>query len=301
MRKKIALFIIGAVLSIGAFLIYQHLTGATFSSTRRSTPVGGAESDDERPPTFESRRPNGDLEYVMSTKKAIPAKDAAGNVIPGQYDLVEPTGTYYTDDGKMVFIRADRGVLSVDESAVAAAGKGGSKPAPKGGQLSGHVLLTYGPRDSFSGNSTDLQPGQLQVRFEKELDLNYAEQLITSPGVVHLRSDQLEFDGENLTIAFNRGMKRIELLRIDPPAGRGKNNYMLIKNVGREALGMDENTPATKSPAKAAPTAPPPPAAPPPPPPPTAPAPPPQAQPPHHKQHLGHKRTAPPRPPRPPP
>ena len=250
MRKKIALFIIGAVLSIGTFLIYQHLTGATFSSSHRPVATGGALSNEERPPTFESRRPNGELEYVLSTKKAVPSKDANGNVIQGQYDLTKPTGSYYTDDGKLMYIRADTGVMSVDETAP---GKSGSKPVPKGGHLSGHVVLTYGPRESFSGTSEELQPGQLQVRFEQDLDLNYAEQLLTSPGLVHLRSDQLEFDGENLTIAFNRGMKRIELLRIDPLTGNGKNNYMLIKNVGRDALGMDDSTPPDKTPSKPAP------------------------------------------------
>ena len=97
----------------------------------------------------------------------------------------------------------------------------------------------------------------MQVRFEQDLDLNYAEQLITSPGLVHLRSDQLEFDGENLTIAFNRGMKRIELLRIDPPPAAGKNNYMLVKNIGRDTLGLDETTPGpVQPPAKAAATPP---------------------------------------------
>ena len=143
MRKKIALFIIGAVLSIGTFLIYQHFTGATFSSTRRPAPSAAGLPNGERPPTFESRRPNGDLEYVLSTKKATPSKDSNGNAIPGQYDLTEPTGSYYTDDGKLVFIRGDRGVLSVDETA---SGKSGGKPLPKGGHLSGHVVLTYGPR-----------------------------------------------------------------------------------------------------------------------------------------------------------
>ena len=237
MRKKIALFIIGAVLSIGTFLIYQHLTGATFSSNRKPVPTGGAGLNADRPPTFETRRPNGDLEQVLSAKKVTPSKDASGNPIPGQYDLTEPNGSYYTDDGKLVFIRSDTGVMSVDESA---AGRSGGKPLPKGGHLSGHVVLTYGPQESFTGTSLDLQPGQLQVRFEQDLDLNYAEQLLTSPGLVHLRSDQLEFDGENLTIAFNRGMKRIELLRIDPLTGSGKSGYMLIKNIGREALGMDQ-------------------------------------------------------------
>ena len=244
MRKKIALFIIGAVISIGAFLIYQHLTGATFSSNRKAIPTGGAGLNEDLPPTFESRRPNGDLEYVLSTKKATPSKDASGNPIPGQYDLTAPTGTYYTDDGKMAFIRGDTGVLSVDESA---SGRSGGKPLPKGGHLSGHVVLTYGPRESFSGTSLDRQPGQLQVRFEQDLDLNYAEQLLTSPGLVHLRSDQLEFDGENLTIAFNRGMKRIELLRIDPLADSGKKSYMLIKNIGSDALGMDSSAPTEKT------------------------------------------------------
>lgn len=250
MGKKIALFILGVVLFIGAFLAYQYFTGASFSAAKKPALVASTQPE-ELPPTFESRRPNGDLEWLLSTKKAVPFKDSNGNVVPGEYALTEPSASYYTDDGKIAYIRADRGNILMDESGVAAANRGG-KPEPKGGHLSGNVVLTYGPRETFTDNSLDRKPGQLQVRFEKDLDLNYAEQLLTSPGLVHLRSDQLEFDGENLTIAFNRGMKRIELLRIDPPVGSGKNNYMLIKDVGKDAAGFgDVSKPETPAGAQA--------------------------------------------------
>src|ERR1700743_2229010 len=117
MGKKIALCIIGAVLVIGAFLAYQYFSGATFSAAKRQ--VASTQQAEELPPTFESRHPNGDLEGLLSTKTAVPFKDANGNVVPGEYALTEPSGSYYTDDGKIVYIRADNGNVLMDETSAA--------------------------------------------------------------------------------------------------------------------------------------------------------------------------------------
>ncbi len=203
------------------------------------------ESQAAHPPTYEQRAPNGDLLYLLRATTAAPSKDENGKPIVGQYDLKEPMATYYTTDGNLLYIRSDRGTVSIDDRSgggIAGGSKAGMNDRFRGAHLSGHVLLTYGPRESFTDNSLDIKAGQFQVQFEKDLDLNYAEGIVTSPGLVHLRADQdrMRFDGENLTIAFNRSQKKqeIELLRIEPTSG--KDNYMLIKDVGRQGFSLDE-------------------------------------------------------------
>jgi hypothetical protein len=281
MRKRIALFVVGFVVALGIFLLYQALTGAGFLNPHK--PVAIADQDlkhENHPPTYEQRAPNGDLLYLLSAQKAEPMKDEGGTVLPGQYALTQPRATYYTTDGNLLYIRADNGTVTINDRGMTG-GPGGGGAGTSGGSgsssgindhfrgahLSGHVVLTYGPRDSFTDTSMDIKTGQFQVQFEKDLDLNYAESLVTSPGLVHLRADQdrMRFDGENLTIAFSRTAKKqqIELLRVEPTSG--KDNYMLIRNVGKNGLSLDgagrgaPTTPAeTSSPATVAPASPPP-------------------------------------------
>jgi hypothetical protein len=248
MRKRIALFIVSFVVALGAFLLYQALTGAGFLNVRKPVVnVGDTGQDDHpAPPTYEQRAPNGDLLYLLSAQKAAPRKDEGGNLLPGQYDLTEPRATYYTTDGNLLYIRADRGTVTINDhgttgASSSAGASSGINDRFRGAHLSGHVVLTYGPRDSFTDTSMAIKAGQLQVQFEQDLDLNYAESLVTSPGRVHLRADQdkMRFDGENLTIAFTRTAKKqqIELLRVEPTSG--KDNYMLIRDVGKNGFSLD--------------------------------------------------------------
>ncbi len=116
-------------------------------------------------------------------------------------------------DGQLAVVTADRGTLLVDQ-----VGGVKAKPVPRGGTLSGHVLLTIGPPESFVTGSTALQPGQVQATLDQDLDFDYARRELTSPGKIHVRSgrpsERMSFDGENLTVSFNRDQKRIEYLRI---------------------------------------------------------------------------------------
>ncbi len=217
-----------------------HHGGELFKPSEAGGGGGGEDNRESRPPTYEQRAPNGDLLYLLSAKKAAPLKDENNKQIVGQYELTEPMATYYTTDGNLLYIRADRGTITINDRTGAV--KAGISDRFRGAHLAGNVVLTYGPRESFMGTSLEIKAGQFQVRFEKDLDLNYAEGIVTSPGLVHLRADQdkLRFDGENLTIAFNRSQKKqeIELLRIEPTSG--KDNYMLFKDVGRQGFSLDD-------------------------------------------------------------
>ncbi len=237
MRKRLALFIIGFVLAVGVFLLYQSITGATFLGSKKNAQVAANATQDDRPPTYEQRSPNGDLMYLLSAKKAQALKDENGRDVPGQYTLDHPVASYYTSDGNLLYIRSDRGTITVNDRGNK--GKSSMGDVFRGAHLSGNVVLTLGPRDSYTDTSLDLKPGQYQVKMEKDLDLNYAEGIVTSPGLIHLRSyDGDVLDGENLTVAFSRTPKnqKIELLRIEPTSG--KNNYLLIKNAGRQGQGF---------------------------------------------------------------
>lgn len=234
MPKRIALFVLGLVLAIGAFLGYQYVTGSSILGTRKRLPASTIPTTQDGRLSLEMRHPNGDPEYEVRASKAAPTTNPAGPpgaVIPGQYTLTAPSATYYLSDGRLIVVRADRGTLSVDT--IGAAGFSGKAPKiiPRGGKLSGNVILTFGPKESFADSSLDLKPGQTQVRLDDDLELNHSDRVLTSPGDIHIRSEQVSFDGGGLTVAYNIEDKRIELLRID------RGNKIIIKNVG--AAGLD--------------------------------------------------------------
>ncbi len=246
MSKRIATFVLSLVVVIGIFLTYQWITGTSMLFAPKKptvTEVKGSERD--RPVSIEVRRPTGELEYVLNAARAVQAKNDHGDPIPGQYLLTSPSATYHFADGRIVFIRADAGTLVIDQvnglSLTASGAAGAKKPTPKGGKLSGHVVLTIGPQESFTDNTLDLKPGQIQARLDKDLEFDYTQRLLTSPGKIHVRSDQIAFDGEELTLAFNPDEKRIEFLRID------KGDTVIIKRVGSAGLGLGLGAPSAST------------------------------------------------------
>src|ERR1035437_2688030 len=115
MRKRISLLIIGFVLFLGAFLVYQYATNASFLGTKTAPPPKVAVIDPNQPLSLEERLPNGDLLYVLYAKKAAPMIDPnTGKEMRDQFKLDEPLATYYTPDGRLIYIRADSGTVAMD-------------------------------------------------------------------------------------------------------------------------------------------------------------------------------------------
>ncbi len=244
MPKRIALFVLGLLLSIGAFLAYQRLTGSGFLPAKTvDDSVATTEPIDDRPKTYESRRINGDLEYILSAKNFEPAKSREGVTLPGEFLMIEPAARYYTSDGRLITVHADSGTVSVDQTATGSR----SRLMPRGGRLSGNVTITFGPQEGDDGLSGTAKGGTIEVKLSKDLEFDNVQRVMTSPGEIHVRSSQIAFDGEDLTIAFNPDQQRLEYFRIE------RGNKILVRNVDPQSLALsDAPTDASTQPALAA-------------------------------------------------
>jgi hypothetical protein len=235
MLKRIALMILGLLLAGGAFLAYQRLTGANFLARRTPDEITIVpDAADDRPKTYESRRPTGELEYILSAKKFEPATDPNGNPLPGQFVMTEPAAKYYTSDGRLITMHAKTGTVAIDQSV---SGKK-TRFIPRGGRLSGDVTITFGPQES--DESIAANPGTISVKLTRDLEFDNVQRVLSSPGEIHVRSSQVAFDGEDLTIAFNPDQQRLEYFRIE------KGNKILVKDVDEGTLALNDNAPAGK-------------------------------------------------------
>src|SRR4051794_3426770 len=113
MPKRIALFILGVALAIGAFLLYQNLSGSSLRGGigpgNKVAPASSADGT-KLQNSFEGRDQNGRLEYLITAVKAPEAmKDDAGNAIPGRYKIEGPVATLYDKTGRTIEIRGDSG------------------------------------------------------------------------------------------------------------------------------------------------------------------------------------------------
>jgi len=227
MTKKVVLFAVGLVVFIAAFLVYQYLTGTGLGSTGPTTITPNQRLDKAvNNPTFEARKPDGTMEFLLTAKRSEPGA-------PGVYLLEKPRVIYYAANGQMVVVTADKCKLRVDTL-------GGdmtiSKPIPKGAVLMGDVRMTIGPATTFKFDSNEMQPGQIQARMDQDVDLDYSQRLLTSPGKIEVRGERVFFDGRNVTVAFNTDQKRIEYLRIE------EGNKIVVRQVGRQALNLTGQT-----------------------------------------------------------
>ncbi|MCL2645979.1 MAG: hypothetical protein FWD61_03115 [Phycisphaerales bacterium] len=237
MRKKISLLIVGLALFLGAFLVYQYVMNASVGSGRQQTQQT-IQVEDDGMLSLQGRDPKtGALLYDFTATKAVPIKGPDGKQLPGQYDVTNPVGRYYLRDGRVALLRADHGTLAVDMASK-------KKSEAFGGKLSGHVRMVLGPAE-IPVEEDGPKPGQIEVRLDKDLEMSMNDSVLSSPGGVHVRSEDTafagSFDGENLTVAFNRKEQRIEYLRIDPTTG--KDNEIVIHRVkqnGTSLLGEEE-------------------------------------------------------------
>lgn len=233
MRKKIFLFTGGLVLSLGGFALYMYLTGSDpfhmAVGPRQAQKPEITEGRDIERLYLEDRDVDGSLRYTVSADRAKPEGQT-------RFVLTQPRATAYTRDGRMILVTSDAGRLVVDPSA-------GKKQRnwPRSVTLTGNVTLTYGPQGSFQEMGVkELGPGQIQITMEKDVDIDLVQNLVTSPGGIHVRGDGITFNGANLTLAFNQAQSRIEYLRIEygdkivirDPARLGRRQGGLLGNTG---------------------------------------------------------------------
>lgn len=244
MRKKIILFSGGLVLTLGGFALYMYLTGSDPFHMQRGngeaqTPKIQEGRDIERL-YLEDRDTDGNLRYTVAADRAKPEGQT-------RFLLTEPRATAYTRDGRLIVVSSDAGRLVVDPRA----GRG-ARNWPRSVTLTGNVTLTYGPQGSFEQQGVkDLGPGQIQISMEKDVEIDLVQNLVTSPGGIHVRGDGIAFNGANLTLAFNQAQSRIEYLRIEygdkitirDPARLGRKQGGFLGNTTSAARRTTDNPP----------------------------------------------------------
>ena len=257
MPKRIALFLLGTFLAIGAFLLYQYVGGPDISNSKKPKYTLSS-APATRPAIYESRDKDMQLEYVISASESpLPVLDEHKNPIPGQFLLKEPVAIFYSKDGRIIHVRADMCQATIEQGAKGAAnlsdlvgsaggtatGQAAKRFSLHWGFLRGHVRMTVSPLPNAASN--DLSAAGIHAYIADDLVLDGIQGTLTTAGPVQIRSDAVDFDGQGLQLAYNRDAKRIEYLRFD------KGNYVVVRGVGTRP--MSTTAPGSaKKPAKPA-------------------------------------------------
>jgi len=270
MPKRIALFILGVVIAVGAFLLYQLITGASIGPTVKPRGLAVTESTNSG---IDITEMDGEKPVYEITASGSPEqiKDAAGNPRPGQFRLHQLVATWYDKTGRTLEIRGDTCEIQMAPGTAGAgilkgSGAGSSGPRLTGtgaggkdvditrlhwedfsGTLRDHVYLTISPLPINPRNATakDPLPAGLRIYFDEPLHLDGSQSLLTTTGGIHIRSTVIESDGKGLQLVLNPYAKpqRIEkLLLEDNPAG----NQIIFRNAGSKVAAMTNRTAATK-------------------------------------------------------
>src|SRR5262245_31781643 len=145
MPKRIALFVLGLVLAVVAFLVYQNITGSTMQQNKGKA-VGGRGPATTLHATWEQRDLKGRLQlYVTAAKSPEQVKDDAGNPLPGHFQMEKPHAFFY-QGGRVIEVMADWCELVVDQAPQAAGAVGSGKKlselvSPRLGRLTGNVRM----------------------------------------------------------------------------------------------------------------------------------------------------------------
>ncbi len=204
MQKKILIY----ALSLGLILaVCFGLRGLIFPNSVRHLhtlhPLAVTKGTGMLNMVVETRNAQGDLEYVLRAKKAVPE----GN---GRYKLTRPQMQFYTASGQTILVASQSGDVVVDQTG----GPFTGHVYPRKGSLTGHPTITLGPLNTFTADQTGRRPGQIQMRLSQAIHFNYQEGLITSAGDVRVRGDTLWFNGRKLTAEINVRKRTLEYLRI---------------------------------------------------------------------------------------
>ncbi len=259
MLKRIALFILGLALMLGAFLLYQYVSGPDAlggKKPKRGLTTGPA----TLPMSYEARDDNGNLLYVISASKSPePIRDENQNPLPGQFLMSNPLATFY-DPGRTIQVRATtcRMIVEQGPKRAGAPGAPGGTALPskldtitvREGMLEGDVRMTINPTLDAPPVPNDLLAGGLRVYLDGTLHLDGIKEVLTTPGGIHIRSQKIDFDARGLQLAFNRKAKRIDFMGID------HGDKVVIRDLDPKMFSLDETTktaPATST--KTAPAA----------------------------------------------
>ncbi len=277
MPKRIALFILGLVMALGAFWLYQLVTGQSIGPAVKPRAIAIPVSDNSTLQITE-RNKDGTLIYAISAARSPDQlKDAAGVPLPGQFRLDHPIATWYDKSGRTLEIRGD----SCDIHIAPGAGTGNGRPGeaktgtvnpntkvsglgPEGkdvdfsklhledfsATLQDHVYLTISPPDHALGSAASTKPealaGGMRIYFDGPLHLDGSQSLLSTAGGIHIRSDLIELNGKGMQLVMNpdSNPRRIERLRLED---NSDGNSIIFRNVGSRALALS-SAPASVTP-----------------------------------------------------
>jgi hypothetical protein len=245
MRNRILLYLVSfaATLLLFVWVKSEFFDNGGDFSNQNLQPIAGPTGLGISPLVYEDRDPqSGDLLYVIIAQSAKPS----GN---DQYHLIEPRMRFYTNSGQCILVSSDAGDFTVDQ----VNGSLSTRIFPRSGELYGNVAITIGPIDSFQGDDLRRRPGQIQVLMSQPIRFDYQEGLLTSPGSIRIRGDQLQFDGADLTVEIDVAKKTLDFLQVT----RGQ--QLVIRNAlvsGRQngplasGAGPAQTSPAATAPAR---------------------------------------------------
>ncbi len=256
MPKRIALFILGVVLAVGAFLLYQLFSGSGGGSGNRPKATVTTPST-TLPMTIEERDPDGRLVYFITAPHAPePIKDAAGNALPGQFRISNPIAQFYEKSGRLIQVEAETCDLAMATLPGAGGGLGGGgglsilpmaggKSAMRldqiSGSLYGHARLSIGVKPGIVKGDKDPFANGVRIYFDGPVKLDGASQQLTTDEGLHIRSETIEADQHGMKATFDQKTKTILSLRIGE---NPKGNQIIVRNMGEKAMNVlgDKNS-----------------------------------------------------------
>lgn len=129
--------------------------------------------------------------------------DPIGN---GERELINPRGWLYPKDGRVIRVRADRGVLAMPAA----------NSTPDAGTLQGDVRVLVYEQSAGPGipPANDAVP-IVTATFDEPVRFETRYLRLSTPGAFKIESEQITFDGIGLGVMLNSVRDRLELIDVD--------------------------------------------------------------------------------------
>lgn len=129
--------------------------------------------------------------------------DPIGN---GERELINPRGWLYPKDGRVVRVRADRGVLAMPTA----------NSTPESGMLEGDVrVLVYEDSPAPGVPPSDDAKPMVTATFDEPVRFETRYLRLSTPGSFKIESEQITFEGIGLGVMLNSVRDRLELIDVD--------------------------------------------------------------------------------------
>jgi len=206
--------LLGRLAAVVMALVFGGIVWWSMSRNSAPTSTGPAPiGDDEVPDITEMIPGAGESIVITLADQNDPGRvagiievdrfDPIGN---GERELLNPRGWLYPKDGRVIRVRADRGVLLMQ----------GANSSPESGTLEGDVrVLVYEGSPAPGVPPTDDATPMVTATFEETVRFETRYLRFSTPGAFNIESDQITFDGIGLAVMLNGVRDRLELIDVD--------------------------------------------------------------------------------------